>query len=158
MALTRALADPTLGATSGGWFIYDDKESTVIEKTSKSAAALAAEGFELDHVFERQFLSGLIVHVMGAQDPPMSTINDLLHIANLPENLVWIRKDLHDLKSSVFGELDLAPDLKPSKCAHNIANQVGQWQSLMRGSALISLSVNLCLDLLWTNFQPPVKS
>ncbi|KAF7178065.1 hypothetical protein CNMCM7691_006723 [Aspergillus felis] len=158
MALTRALVDPTLGATSGGWFIYDDKKSTVIQKTSKSAAALAAEGFELDHVFERQFLSGLIVHVMGDKDPPLSIINDLLLIANLPENLVWIRKDLHDLKSSVFGKLDLAPDLKPSKGAHNIANQGGQWQSLMRGSALISLSVNLCLDLLWTSFQPPVMT
>ncbi|RHZ66279.1 hypothetical protein CDV55_105786 [Aspergillus turcosus] len=103
MALTRALADPTLGATSGGWFIYDDTKSTVIEKTSKSATALAAEGFELDHVFERQFLSGLIVHVVGDQDPPLSIINDLLLIANLPENLVWIRKDLHGLKSNVFG-------------------------------------------------------
>ncbi|KAG8994701.1 hypothetical protein FRB94_004943 [Tulasnella sp. JGI-2019a] len=103
MAIGRALDDTTLSGAAPR--VYDPVHR-VVGSTQKTATKLGEEGYELDHVFERQFIAGLALEVCAKAgiNPPLTFLNDLLTIANCPGNLVWIPKAFHTAKTNFFGK------------------------------------------------------
>ncbi|KAI9796289.1 MAG: hypothetical protein M1825_000853 [Sarcosagium campestre] len=101
MAITRALADTTLAGAGQKKLVYDVGSNSILG-VEWTDAALHSNGYQLDHFFERQFISGLFFVEINGKDPGIRILDDLLSLANLNKNLIWVQKDLHAVKSKFF--------------------------------------------------------